>query len=204
MDGMAWIVTIWISLFVLAIVNTLYRVYRAKRKPNKLETGLITASGLCILGGVVGFLGQYVLCIAIMVTTTLLVYFLRPAMQEREITRAVESMKNVDITEPLRFRDFFSSNFIPKLEKKYGEHKALRIYLTIWASFAIVVTPLIWFLLDALIFRDASGYMGMAWPGMIPTMILVIIVTIFTIRRGCLNTREALKRSEQQLPPDNY
>lgn len=46
----------------------------------------------------------------------------------------IENLDKLDTSEPLRFKDVFTLNFVFKLERKYGEYKAMVVYATVYAS----------------------------------------------------------------------
>jgi len=168
---------------------TLYRTYRAKRKPDKVETGNIAICVFLILGSAIGILGHYWLCLVFMCAAALFGYVLRPDLQEKERDKTVKTIKNdVDTLEPLRVRDFFSARCIPKLERRYSEPKAQLIYLTICTSLAIVVCMPAFFLIYY-IFINSTLPISI-WYG---TIIITISTSVITSRNSYLNIKKALK-----------
>jgi len=49
---------------------------------------------------------------------------------EQKRDETIKVVKNIDFSEPLCLKNFFSWSFLPKLEGKYGKHKAMAIYMT--------------------------------------------------------------------------
>jgi len=84
------------------------------------------------------------------ITTILGCIFLRdvPASVRAE---EAETMQTLNPSEPIQAKDLFSNSLIIKLEQKYGQHKALAIYLS--SSIILIATLgcFLWLLIDWLI-----------------------------------------------------
>jgi hypothetical protein len=116
----------------------------------------------------------------------------------------VEDAKNTDVSEPLRLKDFSSWRSIPKLEKKYGEHKTLVIHLLFIMGFGSVgIVILYWVAIDAISTLPVSGLQFM----------LQIVIGSFAGSFGAfiINYRSVKKRLKKQqdtpittLVSDNY
>ncbi|MDR1992747.1 MAG: hypothetical protein LBQ98_04510 [Nitrososphaerota archaeon] len=139
---MSW--TIMGALIILFGIFLPLLLYNAKKTKNKLYYA--TGGILCALG--IAFMaasyGQYLLALIILCTASGISALLIPKMQQTMREEIIKSIEQTDTSGPLRLKDVFSSSFIPKLERTYGEHKAPAIYATIYAGFVIaIISPLL-------------------------------------------------------------
>jgi hypothetical protein len=63
------------------------------------------------------------LCLGIICVTGLSCLIFIPFSLEHDRVEVAENLKKMDATEPLHFKDFFSWNFVPKLEKNMDHVK---------------------------------------------------------------------------------
>lgn len=111
---------------------TVLGVVQARRKKEKVYYASAVGSFLVFLGFIFIFLNQFVLVIVLLGAAFVLSIVGLPRvlrMQEREL-------KEVDLSTPLRFREFLSNTMWLKLAHRWGAWKSVSIF----ALFAIIVT----------------------------------------------------------------
>ncbi|MDR0471099.1 MAG: hypothetical protein LBH79_05180 [Nitrososphaerota archaeon] len=160
MDTITSSFTLLLILFASLLVLVSFNIYVARQKPNKLRYRVVPILCFYILGSCIGILGQPLWSILTMCITTILgCIFLRdvPASVRAE---EAETMQTLNPSEPIQAKDLFSNSLIIKLEQKYGQHKALAIYLS--SSILLIVTLgcFLWLLIDWLI---PSQYYTPTW-----------------------------------------
>jgi len=104
-----------------------------------------------------------------------------------------KDLRTFDASAPLCFNDFFSWRFVVKCERKYGERKALAIYLLLMAGLTglSAVIMYYWVMIELTPTLRGSGALFFILP-------MVVIVVIFS--HGSFNSeyRFIKKRLEQQ------
>jgi hypothetical protein len=155
---------LFVFLFMLFLKNMRVRYSRTKKL---IATDYGFATGCCflILGSIVGILGHIGWLVIILVATFvgLIVLLSFEAEKRRAITDAVEieAIKKVDVSESIRFKDFFSGyGLILKLNRKFGTRKAMVIHTIIFTCFVVVLLFLMFFLMDKLIFANERWWRG--------------------------------------------
>jgi hypothetical protein len=110
-------------------------MYLAKKTKNNM---FYMVSGLCCslsLGFLAIVLDQYLLVLTFMgVSAVFVVAFLFKFTQSPPPNPIINNLDKLDTSGPLRLKDVFTLNFIFKLEKKYGEYKAMVIYAAVYAG----------------------------------------------------------------------
>jgi|GEM_PF-1781966 len=127
-------------MIVFMIITTVFFIYHARKtKKNMYYTG----SGLCgsmAFAFLVGALGQYLLSLILLAVSALFGIIVVYPRAMRAMPEEVAKAKNtVDTSESIRFKDFFSVNAMVKLEKKYGEYKAMVIWSAVGTVFFVPV-----------------------------------------------------------------
>ena len=179
MDTLAQVSVIPFVMFALLLIFVVYRSYKIKLKKDARLFGILmvfalftTASGMGVIGhftwGIyIGFVA-FVLGIAIATV-------IATGPKKKYPDEIVKAIKTIDASEPIRFRDVFSWSLMPKLERKYGVHKTLAIYLTTITGFGVGVYCLFWILVENLILINDPWYRGIPWLSvitMIPWLLL--------------------------------
>ncbi|MDR0470597.1 MAG: hypothetical protein LBH79_02580 [Nitrososphaerota archaeon] len=127
-----------IALWIIGAAFVLYKAMKTKNSVYYMGSGFCGAMAFAFL---VGALGQALLCLILMGVSTLVFYIVvMPKLKRIMPEEVAKAAKTVDTSGPIRFRDLFNVSFMVKLERKYGEHKAM----VIWSVAGVAVTsPLI-------------------------------------------------------------
>jgi hypothetical protein len=116
-------------------------IYRGMKTKNKV---FYAGSGFCgslAFAFLVGAFGQYLLCLIIMGITAFAGLFMMPKLTRIISENAAEAKETVDTSGPIRLKDVLSVSFIIKLERKYGELKAMVIWSAAGTALAIPLIP---------------------------------------------------------------
>ena len=147
-----------ITLLVSVAVICIYR--GMKTKNNVFYAG----SGFCCLMafGFFGYyIGQYILGTIILVISGVVGLFLSPKMMQINAKNSAEEFtkvqKTVDASEPIRFKELFSTSGFIKLERKYGEHRAMLIS---FVGGVAIASPV---LIAMVLLRVATWYHVIVW-----------------------------------------
>jgi Ca2+/Na+ antiporter len=175
--------------FILILIPILYRT---KKRPNKANYSTSAVFCLFILGSIVGILGHMGWGMLIILVATLLCIIVVLLTLENTNAEIAEQIKNVDIAEPICFKDFFKGwNFLLKLKRKYGTRKAMVIHCTYIIGLSMIALFLTRYLIENLILINDPWYRGGHW------------YTGFGVIIGCsvalyFNARRALKIHEKR------
>ena len=195
------------TLFVLLLAIVLNRVRvlrRDKREMSWVHYGRVAIFCFFVFGSIIGILGHTFIMLGTIFIGGLFCSVLIPFSIESDKNELAEDfrLKKVDASEPMRFRDFSSWNFIPKLERKYGEFRAMAIYLIIGTSIAIVMFSMISFLMDKMLYANDPWYRGGDYWYRIPGPAIGFFVVSFI---GYRNVKRALKQSKNSSTlPQGY
>ncbi|MDR1993536.1 MAG: hypothetical protein LBQ98_08625 [Nitrososphaerota archaeon] len=85
----------------------------------------------------VGVLGQNLLCLILLGISVVAGLFMVPKIMQINTGEFEKAQETIDGSEPIRFKDLFSSSFILKLERKHGERKAIIIFCVTSTVFVI-------------------------------------------------------------------
>jgi len=182
-------------MFVLLLGFILHRTHKikTKRKLNIMDYCSVILFSLFVVASLFWVLGHFILGIFILFIAMVYGIVIIPFSKENAKFAMEEAIKNVDATKPLQIKDLFSWNFIPKLEKKYGEHKTLAIFITTYLCLAGVVTYVTYFLIEHLILINDPWYRGIPWPIMVGPIIGSLIGALISYR----NAKKVLKAKVQ-------
>ena len=136
-----------IAIAVFCIVISLYNVKKLKHKTTLFYSIIGGVYCPLLLSGVALILDRFglsVLFILVTVLASVIISAFTPPVMKRE--RLVNVLKNIDDSEPLRFKDALSWSFMRKLERKHGERKAVAIYTTVQIGFAMLILAIIYLL----------------------------------------------------------
>jgi hypothetical protein len=131
-------------MLVFMIIVAVFFIYLAKKTKNNmfyLFSSLCCSLSLVFLAIV---LDQYLLFLIFMgVSAIFVVAVLFKFMQSPPPNPIIANLDKLDTSGPLRLKDVFTLNFVFKLERKYGEYKAMVIYAAVYAGvFSICLLPL--------------------------------------------------------------
>jgi divalent metal cation (Fe/Co/Zn/Cd) transporter len=201
------------SVLLLVLLLKQMRVfYRTNKKLTMADYGIIGSCCFFILGSIVGSLGHIgwmiisvltgFICLAVIASLS------RDGRARAEATQ-VEAIKKVNISEPIRFKDFFSGyGLILKLNRKYGTQKAIVIQSSISACIMAIGMVLISFLIHELIFVNDlwHEYGWLTFSVMFVTVFIVSFCMNYDPQKRVLKKFEALSSSQQlhsYTPPPN-
>jgi len=176
-------------MFAILLGGILYKLHKTKRKLNVVDYSTAAVFGIFVVGSLLGVVEHFILGLFTIFVGSLFCIILIPFSRENAQADVAEAMKNVDLSEPIRFRDFFSWKFVPKLERKYGERKTLAIYIITFLCLGGVSCYLTFFLIENLILVNAPGYRGTPVGSIVGAIAGSLIGSII----GYRNTKEALK-----------
>jgi ABC-type antimicrobial peptide transport system permease subunit len=148
-----------------------------------------------VFGSVVGIFGHIFICLGIIFVAGIFCLCFLPFAIEHDRAKIVEEVKKVDASEPIRFKDFFSWNFVPKLERKYGTHKAPLIFMATFTGITAVCLYLTAFLIENLVLINNPWHRGINGYVMICPIIGSTIISLI----GYLTARNTLKNSKNHL-----
>lgn len=157
--------------FAFALLAVLIGValYQAKRTKNKQYYIVGGVGCSMVLVVVVAVLGQPILSFILLFATAIFSAVMLPKMLRVSRDETVKSIKSTDVSEPLRFKDFFSGASIAKLERKYGSYKAILIFVAVGTS-----------LLDAvMLFMTLIGIITLPMVGVWTVVGLVLYIAIY-------------------------
>ncbi|MDR0461175.1 MAG: zinc ribbon domain-containing protein [Nitrososphaerota archaeon] len=192
------------ALIFAILLRSIQRAYRITIKRFKTDYGVLGSCCFMIFGNVIGILGYTGLSILIVIAA-FLSFFIVSAFateKQRDRMRAVEAedIRKVDVLEPIRFKDFFNLGgytFLLKLDKKYGERKALAISTIRFICLTAIIMPsimyLTWYIMslnDPWLHKEFKSYVLLC--AMIPTLII-------TAANSYRNEKKILKRAKNFL-----
>ena len=120
---------------VFFVIGAIIFIYLAKKIKNSL---FYMFAGLCVslISVLLAIaLDQHLLfLIFTCVSAIFVVVILFKFVQSPPPNPIIENLDKLDTSGSLRFKDVFTLNFVFKLERKYGEYKAMVVYATVYAS----------------------------------------------------------------------
>ncbi|MCL2691774.1 MAG: hypothetical protein FWE56_05950 [Candidatus Bathyarchaeota archaeon] len=184
----------FVLLFVIFALMLIYLVYRAKKRPNNFNYSSVVAYGLLIFGSGLGILGHPILGFLVICLSAFLCLIFIIALREGFDKEMSHQIKKVDVSEPIRVKDFFVGwNLFLKLKRKYGTRRAHVLNIAFFLSFFVVMFPLMvylmekWILVNDLSFREFF-FGGFLWVYvMIGPMIIYSFSLYFQQRRVLKN-----------------
>ena len=189
MDTPAQLAIIILALCIIMLGSVVYRLHKTKRKLNRIDYATVAIFCIFIMGSLFLVFGRFIWGFSTMLGALICLIVLIPFSRENAKADAAETMKNVDLSEPIRLKDFFSWKFIPKLERKYGERKTLAIYVITFLCLGGASVYLTFFLIENLILINDPWYRGMPWSSMIGA----ITGSLFGSLIGYRDAKKALK-----------
>jgi len=195
-DTLAQLATIVLALFVILLGSVVYRLHKTKRKLNLVDYSTVAIFCIFIMGSLFWVFEQFIWGLFTIFGALILLMVLIPFSRENAKADATEAMKNVDLSEPIRLRDFFSWKFIPKLERKYGERKTLAIYVITFLCLGGASVYLAFFLIENLILINDPWYRGMPWSSMVGAIIGSLLGSLI----GYRDAKRALKNLKNTQP----
>jgi len=150
------------GLMIALLVSTgIICIYRGMKTKNNV---FYVASGFCCLiafGFFSCYIGQYILGIVILVISSVAGLCLSSKIgrfnTQINAKKFAEAQETVDASEPIRFKEIFSTSGFIKLERKYGERKTMLISFTGGAAIASPV------LVAMVLLRVVTGYHIVMW-----------------------------------------
>ncbi|MCL2359343.1 hypothetical protein [Candidatus Bathycorpusculum sp.] len=190
MDYIAKLAVILFIGLVLLLIFVLLNMYATRQKPNKLHYRVVPVLCFCILGSGIISLGQHFWGIFIMVIATILGWVLLQGVPKNVRDEEAEFTKTFDATEPICARDFFSARLLAKLERKYGEQKAIVIYLIPGIGLLIVT---VYFVALAATWISGSGNYSSSYGAAISGSMF----SFYFIVRNYRDAKKSLNESQQ-------
>lgn len=123
MDTLAQLATIVLALFVILLGSVVYRLHKTKRKLNLVDYSTVAIFCIFIMGSLFWVFEQFIWGLFTIFVALILLMVLIPFSRENAKADAAEAMKNVDLSEPIRLRDFFHGNSYPNLKENTGNAK---------------------------------------------------------------------------------
>ncbi|MDR2202783.1 MAG: hypothetical protein LBE76_00440 [Nitrososphaerota archaeon] len=126
-----------IALMLIVAIVCVYRGMKTKNSVFYKYSGLFCFMAFSFL---VGALDQYLLCLIMWGISAVAGLFMLPKIMQINAEEFAKTQETVDASESIRFKDLFSQSFIIKLERKYGERKAMVIFC---ATSTVFVIPML-------------------------------------------------------------
>jgi len=189
MDILQQLSILLVLCFVLVLIPL---VHRAKKRPNKTNYSTVAVFCLFILGSVFGVLGHFGWGILIILVAGLLCFILVIVARENFDREMTEQMKSVDVSEPIRVKDFFVGwNLLLKLKRKYGARNAQAINLLFIMSLSTITYVIGFYLIENLILIHDQWYRG-GWPPMGIGLLLGLSIGLYFGQKRALKNFERL------------
>ena len=166
-----------VLMFICFVLLLILFVYRAKKRPNKFNLSTVAIFCLFLLGSVVCVLGYHGRGLLI-IFAACFVLFIHMLLTGKDLNIEItEQVKTVDVSEPIRIKDFFIGwGLLLKLKRKYGPRKAITINLALGLGLALLLLPLILYAVNVWVFDDQlwhilPGMLGGSFGGLIGSYI---------------------------------
>ncbi|MDR0470440.1 MAG: hypothetical protein LBH79_01780 [Nitrososphaerota archaeon] len=197
MDTLAQVSVLPFVVFAFLLIFLVYRSYKIKLKKDARLFGALMVFVLFTIASGMGVIGHFTWGIYIGFAAFVLCIVMVALPKNKYPAEFVKTIKSIDASEPIRFRDIFSWSLMPKLERKYGVHKTLAIYLTTITGFGVGIYCLTWILIENLILINDPWYRGIPWIYSVILMIPWFIIIAFT---GYRQERK-IRKEVTEYPP---
>jgi len=193
MDAFVWKAVV--GLIVCTILMCCLILFRSKKSKHKIHYyaaagGISGPISIAVIAMLMERSGLFFLSIFTLLLICLIVIITSRTvfLEDR-----AKDLQNLDASAPLCFNDFVSLwHFVVKCERKYGEHKALAIYLLLMAGLAGLSAVIIYYwLMIELIPLRGSGVLFFILP-----MVVIIVIISYDSFNG--EYRTIKKRLKQQ------
>ncbi|MCL2172758.1 MAG: hypothetical protein FWB84_03840 [Candidatus Bathyarchaeota archaeon] len=132
MTDVSWVPFGFMVFFAIGVIIFAYLAKKIKNKLYYMYSSLCVSLIFTLLTIV---LDQKLLSLVFMGASAVFVaVILFKFVQSPPPNPIIENLDKLDTSGPLRLKDVFTLNFTFKLERKYGEYKAMVIYATVYAG----------------------------------------------------------------------